>query len=204
MAKKTIATPDITTEERIKEAARLVFMKKGYAATRTRDIAEEAGINLALLNYYFRSKEKLFEIVMMEKMQKLFGGLLGIINDESTTLEKKLEQLVNYYIDMLTLNPDLPIFVLSELRTNGDHLVKSLQVGNLLPHTALFKQLQVNRPDVNPLHFVINILGATIFPFVAKPMFQAVGNVSEKDFATLMDERRKLIPKWIRASLQTQ
>jgi len=195
---------EVSTEEKIKEAARTVFMKKGYAATRTRDIAEEAGINLALLNYYFRSKEKLFEIVMMEKMQKLFGGLVGIINDESTTLEKKLEQLVNYYIDMLSSNPDLPIFVLSELRTNGDHLAKSLQAGNLLQHTALFKQLQVNRPDVNPLHFVINILGTTIFPFVAKPMFQAVGNVSEKDFASLMDERRKLIPKWIRASLQTQ
>ena len=55
-----------STEEKIKEAARRVFTKKGYAATRTRDIAEESGYNLALINYYFRSKEKLFDIVMLE------------------------------------------------------------------------------------------------------------------------------------------
>jgi len=204
MSNKKTTDPALSTEEKIKEAARTVFMRKGYSATRTRDIAEEAGLNLALLNYYFRSKEKLFEIVMMEKMQKLFGGLVGIINDDSTTLEKKLELLTVYYIDMLTQNPDLPIFVLSELRTNADHLVKSLQAGNMLQQSALFKQLQVNRPDINPLHFVINILGATIFPFVAKPMFQAVGNLSQKDFETLMEERKQLIPKWSRAMLQTK
>ncbi|MBS1597054.1 MAG: TetR/AcrR family transcriptional regulator [Bacteroidetes bacterium] len=198
------STEDLSTEEKIKEAARTVFMKKGYSATRTRDIAEEAGINLALLNYYFRSKEKLFEIVMMEKMQKLFGGLVGIVTDNDTTLEKKIELLTIYYIDMLTQNPDLPIFVLSELRNNGEHLIKSLPIGNVLQQSALFKQLQVNRPDINPLHFIINILGSTIFPFVAKPMIQAVGNLNPKDFETMMEERKKLIPRWIRSMLQTK
>lgn len=58
---------DLSTEQKIIEAARKVFTRKGYSATRTRDIAEEAGLNLALLNYYFRSKQKLFELVMAEK-----------------------------------------------------------------------------------------------------------------------------------------
>ncbi len=58
-----------STEEKIKEAARRVFTQKGYAATRTRDIAEESGLNLALINYYFRSKEKLFDIIMLEHLQ---------------------------------------------------------------------------------------------------------------------------------------
>ena len=66
---KTKPAADPSTEEKIKIAARSVFHKKGYAATRTRDIAEEAGINLALLNYYFRSKEKLIDIIMTETMQ---------------------------------------------------------------------------------------------------------------------------------------
>ena len=65
-------TKDISTEERIKAAARKVFHQKGFAGTRTRDIAEEAGINHAMLNYYFRSKEKLFEMVMMETMAQFF------------------------------------------------------------------------------------------------------------------------------------
>ena len=73
MAKKEKLKTDLSTEEKIKAAARKVFTQKGYSATRTRDIAEEAGLNLALLNYYFRSKEKLFELIMAEKMQQFFG-----------------------------------------------------------------------------------------------------------------------------------
>src|SRR5437762_12822796 len=97
-------TKDYSTEEKIKRAARLVFTRKGYAATRTRDIAEAAGINLALLNYYFRSKEKLFELVMMEKVQKLFSVIVPVINDSTTTLENKIELLVNNYFEMLLNN----------------------------------------------------------------------------------------------------
>ena len=115
MAKKTNTEIKASTEEKIKEAARTVFTKKGYAGTRTHDIAEEAGINLALLNYYFRSKEKLFKVVMIEKMQKLFGILSPTLNDATTSLDQKIVLIVNLYADMLLKNPDLPIFVLSVL-----------------------------------------------------------------------------------------
>src|SRR3546814_9893066 len=107
---------NISTEEKIKEAARKVFTRKGYAAARTRDIAEEAGINLALLNYYFRSKEKLFHQVMIERMQELFGVLIPVMNDPSTALETKLRLITENYIATIGRNPDLPLFVLSEIR----------------------------------------------------------------------------------------
>src|SRR6187455_3388798 len=116
MAKKIKAEADLSTEEKIKSAARLVFTRKGYAATRTRDIAEEAGINLALLNYYFRSKEKLFEIVMVEKMSKFFGVVAQVLEDKSMTVEEKTGTVVDNYIGLLSENPDLPIFILSEIR----------------------------------------------------------------------------------------
>src|SRR6187455_237945 len=114
MAKKIKAEADLSTEEKIKSAARLVFTKKGYAATRTRDIADEAGINLALLNYYFRSKEKLFDIVMMENLQKFLLVLGGALRDEKSSLTEKVALIANNYVDMLKSNPDLPIFILSE------------------------------------------------------------------------------------------
>src|SRR5689334_23935314 len=98
MAKKAKQVVDSSTEEKIMEAARTVFLRKGYAATRTRDIAEEAGINLALLNYYFRSKEKLFSLVMQEKFQKFFGVIFPILNEPTTSLEEKVERLVDSYI----------------------------------------------------------------------------------------------------------
>ena len=134
MAKKSLASPpgDVTTEQKIKEAARKVFTRKGYAATRTRDIAEEAGINLALLNYYFRSKQKLFEQIMFEKVQQLFGLIAPVLNDASTTLEFKVEQIVTLYIDMIKANPDLPLFVLSEIRNHPEHFAQTFQVGQLL------------------------------------------------------------------------
>src|SRR5688572_23826496 len=131
MAKKK-TQPDRTTEERIKAAARKVFTKKGYSAARTRDIAEEAGINLALLNYYFRSKEKLFEQVMLEKFQKFFGVVVPILVDIDTTLEQKIELVANNYISMLLENPDLPIFVLSEIRNNPDRFVSNTQLKKIL------------------------------------------------------------------------
>src|SRR5690349_22519623 len=96
----------LSTEDKIKEAARKVFTQKGYAATRTRDIAEEAGINLALLNYYFRSKEKLFEIVILEKMHILLGKIGPAMMDERTSIEQKVEQIAEHYINTLVANPD--------------------------------------------------------------------------------------------------
>ena len=78
MAKSVKLVKDISTEEKIRAAARKIFTQKGFAATRTRDIAEEAGINLALLNYYFRSKEKLFEQIMIEKVQYLCHTLVPL------------------------------------------------------------------------------------------------------------------------------
>jgi len=204
MPRKKKVIPDLSTEEKIKEAARKVFLKKGYAAARTRDIAEEAGINLALLNYYFRSKEKLFELVMVEKMQKLLGVIAGTINDESTSLEEKLQLIASHYIDMLTANPDLPLFVLSELRSGSEHLIKRFQFGGMLLKSSFFKQLQEKRPDINPLQLVLTLLGNLLFPFVAKPIFQAVGNVGQKEFDAMMADRKILVPKWMKAILKSK
>jgi len=206
MAKKEKVkpAPDISTEEKIKQAARNVFTKKGYAATRTRDIAEEAGINLALLNYYFRSKEKLFEIIMLEKLQKFFSVLLPIINDTATTLENKVEGIAANYIDLLTTNADLPLFILSEVRNNPEIFIKIVQKKNFLRESVLVKQLQEKRPGINPLQFLISLLAMCIFPFVMKPVLQKMADLTETDFHAMMLERKTLIPVWTKAMLKAK
>ena len=88
-SKRPVKTKEASTEQKIKEAARKLFTQKGFAATRTRDIAEEAGINLALLNYYFRSKQKLFDLIMMENFRQFIGGLAANFTDETLTLEER-------------------------------------------------------------------------------------------------------------------
>ena len=190
---------DTSTEEKIIEAARKVFLEKGYAATRTRDIAEEAGINLALLNYYFRSKEKLFQLVMVENLQQLFSVVLPIVNNDELTLEQKLETLAENYIDLLIDNSDLPIFILSEIRANPERFKDRLQVQHILKNSSLVRQIQEKRPDVEPVHFIVSLLGMIIFPFIAKPILFS----DTKRFNALMEERKTLVVKWAKAILET-
>lgn len=200
---------DTNTEAKIKNAARSVFHKKGFAATRTRDIAEEAGINLALLNYYFRSKEKLFNIIMQETFSGFVKSIVVVFNDNTTTLENKVETIASAYIDLLTLEPQIPLFIMSELRSNPEHLLKTLNAKNIIANSAFARQYQqgIKEGKIAPvpiLHFIMNLLGLTIFPFIASPMIQMIGDLKEGQFNTLMAERKKLIPKWAKAMLKVK
>ena len=151
MAKKKSVEVDLSTEQKIKEAAQKVFMQRGYAATRTRDIAEAAGINLALLNYYFRSKEKLFELIMMEKLEKFFGAIAPMLNDADASLEQKIVGISGNYIGLLTENPELPLFILSEIRNSPEQFVHKLPVARLI-ESHFIKQFM--RKDLTSIPFI--------------------------------------------------
>ena len=202
--RKKINGDPVSTEDKIKEAARKVFMRKGFSATRTRDIAEEAGINLALLNYYFRSKQKLFDEVMKEKIQTLLKTIIPVLQDTSTTLEEKVNQIVVNYIAVLSKNNDLPIFVLNELRKDNISFITNLPVGKIILQTSFILQLKERRKDVDPVQFLISLMGLIIFPFVAKPILTQSGMISEKKFQALIQERETLIPIWMSAILKSR
>ena len=196
----------MNTEERIKAAARKVFHQKGYAGTRTRDIAEEAGINHAMVNYYFRSKEKLFGIVMLETMTFFFKGVSTILNNENTSLEEKIEQVVANYIDLLLEEPELPTFMFNEVRTNPEPFVANTPILQALEHSVLARQYAeaVARGEIsepNLLQMVLNVIGLVIFPFIAQPILIALNKIDNEQYKVLMLERKKLIPQWIKAML---
>lgn len=204
MRGKEKAITDLSTEEKIKKAAGKVFTQKGYAATRTRDIAEEAGINLALLNYYFRSKQKLFELVMTEKLQAYFGVLAPVLNDATTTLEAKIATIASKYIDLIIENPELPLFVLSEVRNNPDHFIQLIEKIDFLSQSVFIQQIAKKRADIHPFHFLVSLLGLCLFPFLMKPVLLRVANLKEKVFTDMMLERKQLIPVWMKAMLKTK
>ena len=204
MTKKALVNADQSTEEKIKEAARKVFTKKGFAATRTRDIAEAAGINLALLNYYFRSKEKLFELIMIEKLRKFFGFIAPIIIDDTTSLETKLELLASNYVDMLLTNPDLPFFIIGEVRNNPDLISNIIPKKDFLKNSDFIKQVKEKKPDQDPFQFLLSLLAMCIFPFVMKPVFQKLTDTEDQKFRQMMTERKKLIPIWCKAILKVK
>ncbi|KAF2079793.1 TetR/AcrR family transcriptional regulator [Flavobacterium sharifuzzamanii] len=193
---------DSTTEEKIKIAAKTVFYKKGFSATRTRDIAEEAGLNLALLNYYFRSKAKLFEIIMAETFSGFIGSMKVILDDEKTSLEQKVITIAERYIDFITVEPEIPTFILTEIRNNPEELLKRLPVKEIVNDSVFIKQFQeaVQNKEItepNPLHFLMNLLGLVVFPFIVKPIIMGSRNLETEQFHALMQERKKKIPIWI-------
>jgi AcrR family transcriptional regulator len=199
---------DASTEVKIKNAARVVFQKNGFAATRTRDIAEEAGINLALLNYYFRSKEKLFEIVMLETIYNFIQGITSVFNEENTTFEKKIELLATYYIDSWIKSPDVPIFILNEVRNHPGDLFEKFPAKQLFANSVFVRQFkekvttgEINEPSL--LHFIINLMGLIVFPIIGRPFVSAIGGLNDTQFVQLMQERKKLIPVWIKAMFFT-
>ena len=202
-------TKDISTEERIKAAARKVFHQKGFAGTRTRDIAEEAGINHAMLNYYFRSKEKLFEMVMMETMAQFFKGVNLMLNDESTSLNEKIDLIVSNYVDLLLKEPELPTFILNEVRPNPQAFVEQNPIKEALTHSVLTRQYAeaVARGEVtepNLMQAILNVIGLVIFPFIAKPILTSIINIPEEQYKALMLQRKTLIPQWIKGILYKQ
>jgi len=208
-AKSKSKPPDPNTEAMIKTAARAVFHRKGFAATRTRDIAEEANMNLALLNYYFKSKKKLFDLIMFETLTTFFQTMGIVFNDAKTTLEKKIELIAEKYIEVIIAEPEIPLFIMSEIRSHGAAVLEKLPVVNVILQSHFIKQYREavkngKIAEPNPLHFLMNIMGLVIFPFIASPMIKKLGQLNDRQFDKLMQERKKIIPVWMKAILKAK
>jgi AcrR family transcriptional regulator len=204
--KKIKPEPDINTEQKIKAAAKIVFHKKGFAAARTRDIAEEAGMNLALLNYYFRSKEKLFQLIMFEAVTGFMQNMAVVFNDEKTSFDRKVELMAENYINFCMKDPEAPLFVISEIRSHGAEILERMPAAKMILQSVFIKQFRVfaeksKISEPNPLHFLMNLMGMIIFPFIGSPMIKKVGKLTDSQFNKLMQERKKLIPLWVKAAL---
>lgn len=199
---------DISAEEKIKEAARRLFTERGFAAVKTRDIAEEAGINLALLNYYFRSKQRLFDLIMVENFQKFVDQLIPIMTNESMPMEEVLKQITSSYIDMLKQNPDLPFFILNEMRSQSSKLefVREKMTAVRAAFLSRIEDKMLKRKISRSTngHMMMNFMGLIIFPFVAQPLIMRVNKFSKKEYDDLMEERKKLVPIWLKAIMTAQ
>jgi AcrR family transcriptional regulator len=193
-----------STEQQIKDAARTLFMQQGYAATTTRDIAKASGSNVALINYYFRSKENLFAEIMVEQVRTFAHGLASVVNDPSTDLREKFVRMADAYLTMFEQQPDTPLFVLTELHRGPQEFLHKIDMDGKLKDSVLFKQIKQAMQDgtfneAHPLHVFMNLLSLLVFPYMAKPLLMGVADVSERTFTTLMRDRRTLVPIWIDA-----
>ena len=200
------------TEQRILDAAHAVFVRAGTAGARTLEIAKEAGVNPALLHYYFRTKERLAEAVFRRAAGQLLPAVVRILGSDAA-LEDKVEQVVQVELQFLSKAPYLPGYILSELAHHPDRAPQLIAaVTGEVPvalgthlRTVLAKQIDARVRDrtmhpISPDQFAVNLLALCVFPFAARPLFMALFGIDEKGFQQFIDRRRReLAPFFLRA-----
>ena len=212
--KGTAQSRDKDTEQRILEAARTVFLRDGTAGARMQEIAREAGVNQALLHYYFRSKERLSAAVFQQVASRIFPALVQTLGANSS-LDEKIDALIGVYLDNLSANPFVPGYLISELHHHPQRVQQLLSIAiGAEPQTVmlpLLKNLEKQIDEqvragamrrIQPQHLVINIVSLCIFPFAARPMLSFAFGLDDAAFARFISQRRKELPDFVRNALR--
>jgi AcrR family transcriptional regulator len=183
---------ELNTEQKILAAAEEVFLQEGYSGARMQLIADKAEINKAMLHYYFRSKDVLFEKVFDENSKKFFPEMIEILDSELSFIEK-VDAFIVRYIDMLVEKPFLPLFVMNTINQKGkDDFIKKLplELPQKLMSSYFTDQSKGVVRDLNPMQFMLSIMGMCVFPFLAKPMISKAFGMADDDFKALMEQRK--------------
>jgi TetR/AcrR family transcriptional regulator len=190
-----------STEDKILEAAKNVFVSKGMEGARMQEIADEAGINKALLHYYFRTKERLFEAIFAEIIKFAFPQITRIVKSD-LPIVSKIEQVIDAYIDLLIKHPFIPGFVLKELNRDPSGLFKLVIKFGLNPQVILDEiQLAMDRGEIiqmPPRHLAANIISMCVFPFAARPIISFIlFKDDQKALDTFYSERADIIKQFV-------
>lgn len=197
---------DKTTENQILDAAKTVFQSKGMDGARMQEIADSAGINKALLHYYYRSKQLLFEAVFKHAFSLLAPQLNKILNDDSS-IEDKIRNFTFNYITFVINHPYLPNFVLQELNRNPG-FAETLRHTEGFPNIEKFKNqlnTEIEKGIFKPIQaeqLFINILALNVFPFIGKPLLKTLLNIDDASYKQLIENRKIEVSDFIINSIK--
>lgn len=195
------------TEEKIFEAATDVFEEKGLAGARMQHIADRAGINKALLHYYFRTKDHLFEAVFTALAKRVFSKFTPIF-DREMSIEDKIRFFFREHIEFLRKNPRLPGFILNEINHNPERIRKLISQFDI---KSIWKQLMEQHRDElhmynitedNLPQLLTSIVSLSVFPFAAKGIFEALLGELGTDFDSYVEERKQYAAEFVIRSIR--
>lgn len=197
-----MAGSDKQTEEKIFEAATEIFIEKGMDGARMQDIADHAGINKALLHYYYRTKEHLFNSVFEKIAAKIFEKFAPVFED-NLTLEEKLRFFYREHIAFLQKNPRLPGFILNEIRRNPKTVKKFLKnidfkkFWSILveQHSEELKDYDITVEMIPQI--MTTIASISVFPFAARPILEGIFENLGIDFDRYIEERKDFAPEFV-------
>jgi TetR/AcrR family transcriptional regulator len=189
------------TEEKILNAAQMVFVQKGMDGTRMQEIADEAGINKALLHYYFRTKQKLFEAIFKKVFSSAFPNIQALLL-ANQPIEEKLSIFIDKYISLLLRNPYLPNFILKEINRDPEFIKTVIQnTGvNPLEIVKMFEREIENGKirKMDPRELIMNVIALSVFPFAAKPLMQSVFfDNDNKAYKRFLENRKTTVKEFV-------
>jgi AcrR family transcriptional regulator len=170
---------DSSTEHKILEAAKTEFLEFGLYGARMQNIANRAGINKALLHYYFRNKEKLFDKVFESALERYFSNM-DIMSDNRLDFKERVHLLVDRFLDFLEEYPQMALFLIKEVSANEALFIEKVeksQKGNITLLKALLEARDSGVISVqDPLLFFVQLISMCTYPFVAKPLFTVIAS----------------------------
>jgi AcrR family transcriptional regulator len=207
---------DGDTESRILDAAHTVFLRRGTAGARMQEIAAEAGVNSALLHYYFRSKVRLSEAVFRRAAAQLLPRVIEVLTSEAP-LDDKVNRVVQLELDHLSRSPYLPGYIMSELHHHPERIRQLIGAltGGMTPEdvrpklmSTLRGQLDagVRAGDLRPIapdQFIVNLMSLCIFPFAARPMIMALLGLDQPGFERFIGRRRDQLAAFFLEALRS-
>jgi len=186
------------TEEKIIISAEKLFYQKGKAGASMQDIADDAGINRPLLNYYFRSKDKLFEAVFRKALGSFVPSVAAMLHSD-ISFEEYVPKMIHMIIDNMIANPQIPVFVLQELSSNPERMPQIIKEMGI--DQKVFQEKMDTKPDGSIKYksdfsqMVINLISLCIFPFAARPVITGIlFNGDDEAFIKAMNERKEVLP----------
>jgi AcrR family transcriptional regulator len=196
---------EASTEKRILDAARRVFIRKGMAGARMQEVADEAGINKALLHYYFRDKQRLFEGVFKGGAEQQFGCIWGALKDR-TDLFDAITAFVSAFIDRMVEDPLLPLFIAQEMNRDPEGLRAFIDRGHMSRQhfVRLVEEARVRGAiiDVDARDLLVNMMALSAHPFIARPMILHIHGMNEAAYHRMILERKRTVPDFIIRSIR--
>ena len=190
------------TEEKIFEAATIVFEEEGLTGARMQNIADRAGINKALLHYYFRTKDHLFEAVFTKLAQKMFMKFAPIF-EKDLSLEEKIRFFFREHITFLQQNPKLPGFILNEINHNPQRikkLIKNVDFRKLwltILENHKDELYKYNISEETLPQIMTTVASLSVFPFAAKGILEVIFKNVGVDFDTYIEERKEFAADFV-------
>jgi TetR/AcrR family transcriptional regulator len=194
------------TEVKILLSAKKVFYQKGLKGARMQEIADDAGVNKAMLHYYFRSKEKLFDKVFEESVQSVTPVLMNVFLEDSD-LNTKIAHLVEMLIDLFMNEPYLSNFIVNELSQNPEKLfinVLDLEgglIGKVIPLVNQQLQVEIEKGNINSeirsAELIVNIMSLCLFPIMSQTVLQKTLGIDDERMIRFMNKRKQTVTKFV-------